>query len=66
MKTSGSKPEGQRLWKLQNRTIEKLVKNQTTRIQEIYQITFDPSHTYSTRRNSRNYQKDMNETTRSI
>ena len=41
-------------------------KNQTIQIQKIYQITFDLSCIYSTRRNSRNYQKDVNGTMRSI
>jgi len=42
----------------------KLAKNLTRLIQRIYQTTFDYSHICLTRRNSRNYQKDKNGTTR--
>jgi len=54
------KPQQQ--WKPRSRTMEKSEKNQTRQIQKTYQITFDHSHIYSTKRNSKNYWKDMNET----
>ena len=38
----------------------KSVRNSIGQIQKIYQNTFDLSCTYSTRRNLKNYQKDVN------
>ena len=46
------------------RTTAKLERNWTKQIQKIYQIIFDPLRIYSTRRNSRNYRKDENGTTK--
>ena len=42
--------------------MEKLEKNWTGQIQKTYQITFNLSHIYSTKRNLKSYQKDVNET----
>jgi len=43
-----------------DRTMGKLERNQTKQTQKIYWIIFDYSHIYSTRRNSKNYQKGAN------
>jgi len=66
MRTYDSNPGEPRQWKQQrqqitkDRTMEKSERNQTRRTQKIYQIIFDYSHIYSTRRNSKNYWKGAN------
>jgi len=67
MKTYDSTPGEPRQWKqwiIRNRTIGKSERNQTRQTQKIYQNTFDYSHIYSTKRNLKNYQKDMDGITR--
>jgi len=62
---SSLKLGGHRQQKPWNRTMEKLEKNWIKRIQKTYQSIFDPSHTCSTKRNLRNYWKDVNGTMKS-
>jgi len=51
-------------WITKDRTMGKSERNQTKQTQKIYWIIFDYSHIYSTRRNSKNYQKGTNGITR--
>jgi len=62
MRILGSKLGGQRPWIVQNRTTAKLAKNWTRQTQKTYQIIFDLSYIYSTKRNSKSYWKDANRT----
>jgi len=57
-------PRQQKQWIIRNRTMGKLERNQTRRIWKIYQNIFDHLHIYSTKINSKNYQKGMNGITR--
>ena len=64
MKTYDSNPGEPRQWITRNRTMGKSERNQTRQTQKIYQNTFNHSHIYSTKRSSKNYQKDVNGITR--
>jgi len=55
-----SKPEGYRQQEAKNRTMAKLAKNLMQQTQKTYPSTYNYSHTYSTRRSSRNYWNDEN------
>jgi len=57
-------PRQQKQQIIKNRTMGKLERNQTRQTQKIYQNTFSLSYIYSTRRNLKSYQKNVNGTTR--
>jgi len=57
-------PRQQKQQIIRNRTMGKLERNQTRQTQKIYQNTFSLSYIYSTRRNLKSYQKNVNGTTR--